>query len=330
MILLTSNFSLLTSSCGGNNGQFKLEGHFKNMNQGELYIYNMESGHKDTIQVSDGRFSYVTGLEEDATLILLFPNYSELPILAKPGTKAEIEGDVSHLKETEISGTKENKELTAFRMKTNSMLPQQAQNEARKFIKEHPASPSCHYLLRRYFLLVANPDYQEAASLCATILKEQPKNRALLRLRNQLDEMKNVQALKLPNQFSAITTKGDTVTQKHLNGIANVVHIWANWNHDSVNTMALLKRLQKEHPDSIAVMTISMDATPGEGNYVLNRDSITWPNVCDGEMWLSPLVPLFGITSIPATLVADKNGNIMGRNLKDADLEKKINELLKP
>ena len=56
-------------------------------------------------------------------------------------------GDVSHLRETEITGTKENDLMTAFRIKTNEMMPPEVQQEARQFITEHPASIVSNYLL---------------------------------------------------------------------------------------------------------------------------------------------------------------------------------------
>jgi len=320
-------FYLFLSSCGGNNGVFKLEGHFRNMNQGELYLYDINSGEKDTIKVLDGNFTYQTNMEDTTTLILLFPNYSELPIIARGGASVKIEGDVSHLKETEITGSDENEEMTAFRQKINSMVPPEAKKEAERFIRQNASSPACHYLLRRFFLLTQEPDYEKAAQLCTTILKAQPNNRIFIRLRHQLDNLKTLKTDRLPD-FTTVSTKGDSISRNNLNKQANIIQVWANWNYDSQNVISLLNRMQKDHPDSISVITISMDATPGEGRYVLERDSIKWPNICDGMMWQSPLVSQLGITSIPANIISDKNGTIVGRDLKKEELEKAIKELL--
>lgn len=321
-------FYLSLSSCGGNNGVFKLEGHFKNMNQGELYLYDINNGEKDTIRVMDGRFAYQKNMTDTTTLILLFPNYSELPIMARGGASVEIEGDVSHLKETEIKGTDENEEMTAFRLKANSMVPPEVKKEAARFIRQNPSSAACHYLLRRYFILTQEPDYEEAYKLCTAILKAQPSNRIFVRLRHQLEDLKALNADKLPN-FTAVSTKGDSIIScNYLNNHVNIIHVWANWNHDSQNAIAMLHRLQKDHHDSISVMTISMDATPAEGRYTLERDSISWPNICDGLMWQSPLVSTLSINSIPANIVTDKEGKIVGRNLKKDELEQTIRQLL--
>ena len=115
--------ALILVSCGNSGGQFRLEGRFKNLNQGEFYLYNFDEGTVDTIMAKDGRFTYASMVRDTVIYSLLFPNFSEVPIFATPGAKVEINGDVSHLKETEISGTKDNELMTSFRLRTSDMMP---------------------------------------------------------------------------------------------------------------------------------------------------------------------------------------------------------------
>ena len=62
---------------------------------------------------------------------------------------------------------------------------------------------------------------------------------------------------------------------------------------------------------------------------MLERDSITWPNICDGLLWQSPLLAKLGMFTVGDNIVVDKSGTIVGRNLSNKDLEKKLEELLK-
>lgn len=109
---------ILLSSCGGRSGHFRIEGRFRSFNQGEFYIYNSTSAAVDidTIKVSDGRFAYEIPLEEKATFLIVFPNYSEQVVFGEPGATVKIKGDASHLKEMEITGTGDNKQMTNFRL----------------------------------------------------------------------------------------------------------------------------------------------------------------------------------------------------------------------
>ena len=116
-------FILCLLSCGEKGNHFHLEGRFKNINQGELYLCDLDQGRKDTILLNGGQFSYDAEFTDTTILTLIFPNYSELPIIAEPGSRVDIEGDVSHLKATEISGTDNNELLTGFRLQTKEMMP---------------------------------------------------------------------------------------------------------------------------------------------------------------------------------------------------------------
>ena len=168
---------LLLISCGDGQKNFKIEGSFKGFKQGELYVYGMNGTHKlDTIGVSRGEFVYQASITEPTTLIVVFPNFSELPVFAEPGVTVKMKGDASHLKETEIKGSDTNKAMTDFRLRISSLTPPEILAEATKFINEQPSSPISVYLLNKYFIQTSGPDYAKAQQLAKTILGAQPDN----------------------------------------------------------------------------------------------------------------------------------------------------------
>lgn len=328
-LFILSFFSFIFFSCGAPDGQFRLEGRFKNLNQGEFYLFNFEQGTLDTIGVKDGRFAYVSYLRDTVTYTLLFPNFSEVPIFARPGAKISINGDVSHLKETEIKGTKENELMTAFRLKTADMTPPEVTAEAERFIAEHTASPVSAYLLRRYILLSATPNYERASALCDTLLNSQPANIPLVRLGRQLKAMRHYRADGNVPQFKAVSTRGDTITNRKLTSQVNVIYLWASWSYDTQMALRQLRQLMKDHRGQLSVLSISVDATPAEGRITLERDSIGWPNVCDGKMWQSPIVGQLGMGTIGDNIIFDSKGKILARNLSTQELRPKVESLLK-
>lgn len=321
--------ALILVSCGNSGGQFRLEGHFKNLNQGEFYLYNLDEGTVDTIMAKDGRFVYASMVSDTVIFSLLFPNFSEVPIFATKGATVEINGDVSHLKETEISGTKDNELMTSFRLRTSDMMPPEVVSEAERLILDKPASPVAVYLLRRYFLMSGATDYAKSFELCDSLLKAQPTNIPLVRIHQQLKNLRNQRSSGRLPRFKAVSTKGDTITNRQLNATVNVVYLWASWDYDSQNTLRQIRQLQRDNRNKLSVVTICVDATPAEGRSTLERDSITWPNICDGELWQSPLLAKFGMTTVGDNIVTDKTGNIVGRNLSGQDLRAKIEDLLK-
>ena len=56
---------------------------------------------------------------------------------------------------------------------------------------------------------------------------------------------------------------------------------------------------------------------------------LKWPQLSDLKGWQNEAGQLYGITSIPATLLIDKQGKIVAFGLRGAELEAKVAELLK-
>ena len=319
----------LLSACGIPDDRFRLEGKFKNLNQGEFYIYSLEQSLKDTIGVRDGAFVYDIELADTTTFVLMFPNFSELPIFARPGAMVKMDGDVSHLKETTITGTEENEAMTAFRMATNELMPPEVKQRAEQFIADNPQSVVSLYLLRRYFINSVEPDYKKAYQLCSALLEAQPTYIPLVQLHQQLKPLVGLRSKgKLP-QFSATDTKGNKVGNKQLDKKVNVILTWASWSFESQNILRQLRKIEKKNSKDVSVISICLDATPAEGKTTLERDSIDWPNVCDGELWASPVIGQLALTFVPDNIVADKDGNILARSMNSADLKEKVEALLK-
>ena len=160
LILLT----LVLVSCGVDGKHFKLEGRFLHLNQGEFYVYSTDGvlDGIDTIKIEGGRFAYEIPCDEEGTLVMVFPNFSEQPIFTQPGKTVEIKADASHLKELEAEGTDNNKLMTAFRKQVSNMSPQQAVDAAEEFVKHNPKSNVSAWLIRKYFILAPKPALKEA------------------------------------------------------------------------------------------------------------------------------------------------------------------------
>lgn len=320
---------LLLFSCGDGQKKFKIEGSFKGFNQGELFIYGLNGSHQlDTVTVSRGEFNYHTAIVKPTTLVVVFPNYSEIPVFAEPGVTIKIKGDASHLKETEVSGTELNKQMTSFRLTTSNMMPPAVLGEASKFIKEHPESPISYYLLNRYFIQTTEPDYVKAQELAKVILKANPESQHIAKLIQQLEGLK---ALKIGSRlpaFSAKGLKGESVSSSDLNAKVNVITLWASWNYESINIQNMLSRLQKQHTGNLKVLSISIDGSVKDCQRIVERDSIKWSTICDGRMWETAILQKVGMSYMPDNIVLDSQGKIIARTLNYQELNKKIEELL--
>lgn len=328
-LLIIVIFSLW--SCGPSSGYFRIEGRFRNFNQGTFYVYSPDgkTNKLDTVKVSDGRFSYEVELEGKATYILLFPNFSEQVVFGESGATAKVSGDASHLKEMEVTGTDENELMAKFRQNANRLTPPEATDAAAEFVNEHPESIVSIYLLKRYFLQTTNPNYTKASQLLATMLKATPDNARLAKLKRQVDKLKASDKGSQMQDFSATDIYGKKISKKEITAKVSVVNAWASWNYDSQKMQRQLDKLKKEHHTDMAVLGICLDAATADCKQRVENDSLKWPNVCDGLMWDSPLLKLFGIGTVPGNVVFDSKGRVVARNLDTQKMEEKVNDLLK-
>lgn len=323
--------ALVLVSCGAPDGYFRLEGRFRNLNQGEFYIYSLDGQRTqmDTIRLNEGRFVYEKPAEELQTCVVIFPNYSEAPVFVESGATVKMEGDATHLKELKVTGTAENELMTGFRLQIADMTPPETLKAAEAFIREHPKTACALYVLKKYFLLKPEADYGKAAVLADVIVKAQPDQQDLKRQSHELQRLKVRSSNGRLPAFSAVDVRGQRVTNTSLNGHLNIVLVWATWNYESQNVQRQMRNLKKEYGSKLSLLSICLDASKKECRNVLERDSITWNNVCDGKMWDTPLLGQLGLTEIPSNIVVDRYGKVLARDMSLADLKKKIEATLK-
>ena len=323
---------VLLASCGVDSERFRIEGRLRNINQGEFWVYSPYGGIDgiDTMQVRNGRFSYETTLRVPAVFIIVFPNYSEQPVFAEPGEKVEIKGDATHLKEMVIKGTDDNDDMTRLRMELNRLMPPEIPEAVAAYIRKHPDSHISMYLLQRYFILDANPDYKKAYELVTLMAKEQPDNGQLTKWKKDLEGLRQGMIKGRLPSFSATDVKGRSVSQSDLKAKVNVVSVWASWNFQSLDIQRRLLKQKKEYGSQLGVLSICLDGSPADCKKRVERDSIPWKTVCDGQVWQTPLLTKLGLADVPSNMLIDQQGIIKARDLNPQKIEEEINKLMKP
>lgn len=322
--------TLVMIGCGSRSGYFKIEGRLLNLNQGEFYVYSTDGVNHgiDTIKVEGGRFAYETPCTEPGTLVMVFPNYSELPVIAAPGKTATISGDASHLKEIEVKGTDENKLMTAFRQQTAKASPPDVIKAADKFVTDNPNTLSAVYVLRRYFITDPKADVDQTLRLVETVHRAQPKNGNVARMSKYIKMIKRGASGTALPRFTVQDINGRTVSDATARGKVTVVLTWASWSYESRSQMDRVKRLMNENKGRLALIAISLDASSAACRRTLSNDSTAAVNICDQQMFDSPLLEQFALTGVPDNIIFNAQGRIIGRSLTTDELEAQLKTLL--
>ena len=321
---------LLVAACGSDRNTFLAEGDFKGFNEGELYIYGNDGTHPlDTVAVVKGHFRYEIPLEDTTLFVMVFPNYTELPFLGAKGATVKVEGDASHLRETAIKGLRENERMTEFRRNTSGKTPPEVAQLVAQFVKDYPSSPFATYLVRRHFIQVPLPNYQQAVELLKLVQQARPDQSKFLA--DLIRQMQGIQGLKegvqLP-KFTATDVNGRKVSSTDLSAPVNVITVWATWNYESTAQQRRLQSTYLSHKDQLKIMSICLDADSKDCRRRVTRDSVKWSTICDGRQWDTPLLHQLGLSYVPDNIVIDAHGKIVAHGLMNNDLIQKIDDLL--
>ena len=95
-----------------------------------------------------------------------------------------------------------------------------------------------------------------------------------------------------------------------------------------MDMLRTLKQLQRQAGGRLKVVSLSLDASRSDCDGALKVDSISWPNICDGQMFDSRPLQQLGLMGVPDNIIV-KDNRIVARNLTGTQLSDKIKELLR-
>ncbi|MBA3705782.1 MAG: AhpC/TSA family protein [Bacteroidetes bacterium] len=116
-----------------------------------------------------------------------------------------------------------------------------------------------------------------------------------------------------------------------LQGKVVLVDFWASWcGPCRAENPNVVKAYNKYKSKGFDIFSVSLDKDMDKWKMAIQKDNLSWKNhVCDFKYWQSPVVGLYNFQGIPYNVLLDKKGNIIAKNLRGDELEKKLDEVLK-
>jgi thiol-disulfide isomerase/thioredoxin len=132
-------------------------------------------------------------------------------------------------------------------------------------------------------------------------------------------------------EISLPTPAGDTIKLSSTRGSVVLLDFWASWcapcRKENPN---LLNVYNIYHKKGFQIYQVSLDKTKEAWMKGIQDDHLDkWIHVSDIQYWNSMVVPLYKIESIPCNYLLDKEGRIIGSNLRGEKLQIKLAELFK-
>ena len=341
--------------------RFNLEGK-ASPNVKTVYYKNLQGSGIDSLKVdANGQFS-LSGTADNKPFVLITEKEGFDNAIA-----VVLNGDVRvDLPSSTVSGTSENHLLNEAQRKITPIVPQvlgytrelmalkqAGKTETPEFnklyeqylqdlgkissivkqsVKDHPEGLYNAALVYQYLGVMEESDIKELIAGKPACFETD----LLKPIMTQLNKEAELEALRVPGKdFTDFKMATPTGAVKSLSSFVKknkltLVDFWASWCGPCRKEMPHVKKLYADfHSKGLEIVGVSFDESKEAWTGAIASMGLKWPQLSDLKGWQNEAGQLYGIRSIPATLLIDKQGKIVAFGLRGADLEAKVAELLK-
>ena len=145
----------------------------------------------------------------------------------------------------------------------------------------------------------------------------------------QLALYKQVSVGSIAPDFKAATLNDDTLSLHAIKAKVKLIDFWASWCEPCRQEIPHLRKIyQKYREKGLEIVGFSLDNKKQEWAKAMKDEKMSWKNLSDLRGQASGIAALYCIKSIPHTLLLDENNQIIAKDLRGKNLQKKIEELL--
>jgi peroxiredoxin len=129
--------------------------------------------------------------------------------------------------------------------------------------------------------------------------------------------------------FTLPDVNGKQVKLSDFRGKILLVDFWASWcgpcRMENPNVVKVYNQFKSK---GFEILGVSLDRDKAAWVRAIDQDKLTWTHVSDLKYWQCEAAKLYQVTGIPFTLLLDREGKIVAKNLRGPALEAKVKELL--
>ena len=167
-------------------------------------------------------------------------------------------------------------------------------------------------------------------SLDAGLSKKFPKDKNVIMFHEVVERMLSTNIGQFAPEISLPSPDGKEIALSSLKGKLVLIDFWASWCDPCRKEMPnVIKIYSKFKNKGFEIYGVSLDQDKEKWMEAITKDGINWPQVSDLKYWDNLAARIYNVQGIPYTVLIDKDGKIIAKNLRGQELEKKIAEVLK-
>ncbi len=305
---------------------------------------------------------YALTLGNDKILVLLLDSAENVTVSARLDSMAfptSIEGSVNtslmHGYFKEAKAFDDQRTALANRLRSNpqdstamsefATLNKEFMEKSKSFVKEHMSSPAVLAALNRLNIQEELPLFQQVRDSLRTTIGGSEYFKGF---RDQVDRMtqqllaqkqQEEQQAKLDNlipvgseapDFTQNSPEGKPISLSSLRGKVVLIDFWASWCRPCrMENPNVLRVYNKYHTKGFEILGVSLDKTKEAWTGAIKQDGLPWKHVSDLQFWNNAVAQQYGVSAIPYTVLVDREGKVLAKNLRGPALEEKLAEVLK-
>ena len=321
----------------------------------KVYLRNYQSNQVDSTYVIDGKFSFKGDAQAQYFASVSAEKASGLDVILDGTVQVDLANKTA-------TGTAENDSLTAWNARLDAPVSslQALQQQAQSMRREGTATEEAMRDLSAKYDEVMAQVMGGLKQMCTenmqmkvpalylgfygtylendVLIDLSEKNPAFLQvsLLNRLNKaIKGWKNQKVGAEVVDFAMADTTGTERHLTEFVGkgkyvLVDFWASWCGPCRQEMPEVKKIYEQYKDKgFDIVGVSLDNNKKAWVGAINKMELPWHHISDLKGWTCEGAAIYGINSIPATILFGPDGKVVASGLRAHQLAEKLAEVIK-